>query len=87
MSEPLDKEIYQLIGEIKGYLSSIREDQKDIWKELATHRNEIFGTGTDSGIKGRLKSLELKIYIVGAVALGSLAASGVDLKTLLGGLF
>lgn len=82
----LGKEVYQVLGEIKGYISSIREDNRDIWKELSTHRNEIFGTGTDGGIKGRLRSIEIKLYVIAGIAVGALAASNEPLARFLGGI-
>ena len=88
MSDPgIDKDLYQLMGEIKGYLATIREDQKELWKEIATHRNEIFGAGSDGGIKGRLKSLEIKLYVVGAASLSAMAIANEEIAKFLGGLF
>lgn len=81
-----ERDMYTLMGEIRAFIHSATQEHSDQWTAIKVLEAELNGQGSDGGIKGRLKAVEVKIYIVGAVAMAAMSAGvGIIVTRLFGG--
>jgi len=85
MVEQFEKDFYQFVGRMDAFMTQSSAERTEVLKELGAFRHEIYGAGDDGGLRGRLKTIEVKLYIVGGVAMMALSAAIGTAISLVGG--
>ncbi len=73
----------RLLGRLEQHLIEYDSDKDDLWSAIQNIREDIHGEAGNNGMKSRLKSVEVKLWVFGGVLTAMFTLANTAIQYLL----